>query len=92
MRATVVVAETASPAKLAALDALPVTLVQHGAGYDEAEAHALALAAAGARYVSSYNDTGVIAGQSTIGRELESQLPAPSAVACPLAAPHRSTP
>src|SRR5918997_787969 len=30
--ATVVVAETASPAKLAALEALPVTVVQHGDG------------------------------------------------------------
>ena len=77
-------AETASPAKVAALQALPVTLVRHGAGYDEAEAHALELAARGATYVSSYNDTGVIAGQSTIGRELEAQLAAPSTVACPL--------
>ena len=75
--ATVVVAETASPAKVAALRALPVTLVEHGADYDEAEAHALALAAQGAAYVSSYNDTGMIAGQSTVGRELESQLPGP---------------
>ena len=78
------VAETASPAKLAALEALPITLVRHGADYDEAEAHALELAARGATYVSSYNDTGVIAGQSTIGRELDAQLPAPPTVACPL--------
>ena len=84
VRATVVVAETASPAKVAALDALPVTLVKHGADYDEAEAHALELAAAGAAYVSSYNDTGVIAGQSTIGRELDAQLPGELSVACPL--------
>ena len=82
--ATVVVAETASPAKIAALRALPVTLIAHGGGYDEAEAHALELAARGAAYVSSYNDTGVIAGQSTIGRELDAQLAAPPAVACPL--------
>jgi threonine dehydratase len=67
VRATVVVAETASPAKVAALQALPVTLVQHGADYDAAEAHALSL---GGAYVSSYNDTGIIAGQSTLGREL----------------------
>jgi threonine dehydratase len=67
VEATVVVAETASPAKVAALQALPVTLVQHGADYDAAEAHALSL---GGAYVSSYNDTGIIAGQSTLGREL----------------------
>jgi threonine dehydratase len=67
VRATVVVAETASPAKVAALKALPVTLVQHGADYDAAEAHALTLEGT---YVSSYNDTGLIAGNATIGREL----------------------
>jgi threonine dehydratase len=82
--ATVVVADTASPAKIAALEALPVTLVRHGAGYDDAEAHALELAAEGGTYVSGYNDTGVIAGQSTLGRELDTQLPGPVTVACPL--------
>jgi threonine dehydratase len=84
VRATVVVSETASPAKVAALQALPVTLIQHGADYDEAEAHALELAAQGATYLSSYNDTGVIAGQATIGRELDAQLPGPLTVASPL--------
>jgi threonine dehydratase len=84
VRATIVVSETASRAKVAALRALPVELVQHGADYDEAEAHALELAAAGAIYVSSYNDTGVIAGQSTIGRELDAQMRTPPTVVCPL--------
>src|SRR5918992_4122964 len=42
--ATVVVAETASPAKVLALEALPVTLIRHGADFDEAEEHALSLA------------------------------------------------
>jgi threonine dehydratase len=67
VRATVVVAETASPAKVSALKALPVTLLQHGADYDAAEAHALSLAGT---YVSSYNDTALIAGHATIGPEL----------------------
>ena len=84
VHATVVVAETASPAKVAALEALPVALVRHGAGYDEAEAHALELAARGATYVSSYNDAGVIAGQASLGRELDEQLPGPLRVACPV--------
>jgi threonine dehydratase len=84
VQATVVVAETASPAKVTALQALPVTLIRKGAGYDDAEAHALELAAQGAEYVSSYNDTGMIAGQSTIGRELEAQLPGPLTVVAPL--------
>src|SRR5215207_8533471 len=84
VRATIVVSRAASPAKVTALRALPVELVQHGEDYDEAEAHALELAAAGAAYVSAYNDTGVIAGQSTIGHELDAQLPAPPTVVCPL--------
>ena len=84
VEATVVVARTASPAKVAALAALPVTLVEHGDGYDAAEAHALELAARGATYVSAYNDTGVIAGQATLGRELGAQAPGPLTVACPL--------
>jgi threonine dehydratase len=82
VHATIVVAETASPAKIAALRALPVELIVHGAGYDEAEAHALSLE--GATYVSSYNDTGMIAGQSTIGRELDEQIAGPVTVAAPL--------
>jgi threonine dehydratase len=84
--ATVVVPETASPAKLAALDRLPVRVVRHGGGYDEAEAHALELARAGARYVSPYNDTQVVAGQATLGRELDAQLPPgrPVTVVCAL--------
>jgi threonine dehydratase len=83
-RATIVVAESASPAKVAALRALPVELVQHGADYDAAEAHALELAAAGATYLSSYNDTGVIAGQATLGRELDAQLAGAPTVVAPL--------
>jgi threonine dehydratase len=65
--ATVVVAETASPAKIAALQRMDVELVIHGADFDEAERHALSLPG---RYVSPYNDTHVIAGQGTIALEL----------------------
>ncbi len=82
---TVVVSEHASPAKVAALQALPVRLIQHGADLDAAEAHAIAVAAeGGGTYVSAYNDTGVIAGQSTIGRELEAELGETLTVAAPL--------
>jgi threonine dehydratase len=67
VQATVVVAETASPAKLEALRRFPVELIVHGTDYDEAEAYALALPG---RYVSPYNDTDVIAGAGTVGLEL----------------------
>ena len=65
--ATVVVAETASPAKVAALRRLPATLVQHGPDYDAAERHALSL---DGHYVSPYNDREVIAGGGTLALEL----------------------
>jgi threonine dehydratase len=84
IEATVVVPETASPAKVAALERFDVRLVRHGAGYDEAEGHALELGEAGAVYVSPYNDTRVIAGQASIGRELEAQVDGPCTVVCPL--------
>jgi threonine dehydratase len=67
LSATVVVAETASPAKIEALRRFDVELVVHGADYDGAEQHALSLPG---RYVSPYNDTDVIAGAGTIALEL----------------------
>jgi threonine dehydratase len=73
-RATVVVPANASPAKLAALERFDVALERVGSSYDDAEAHALALAARGAVYVSAYNDPLVIAGQATIGPEIDAAL------------------
>ncbi|MFD0657254.1 pyridoxal-phosphate dependent enzyme [Thermocatellispora tengchongensis] len=85
--ATVVVPETASPAKVDRLRRLGVDLVVTGATYDEAERHAQELAEAGAHYLSAYNDPHVIAGQATIGRELDAQLAGsrgPVTVVCPI--------
>ena len=73
---TVVVPTGASAAKVSALQQFDVRLVLHGEGYREAETHALELAARdGSRYVSPYNDPDVIAGQSTLARELVEQVP-----------------
>jgi threonine dehydratase len=72
--ATVVVPRTASPAKLAALRRLGADLVEHGAGYEQAERHALSLARDGAVYLSAYNDPQVIAGQATWASELAGQV------------------
>jgi threonine dehydratase len=72
LQATVVVAETASPAKIEALRRFDaVELVVHGADYDEAERHALSLPG---RYLSPYNDTDVIAGAGTIALELPASV------------------
>jgi threonine dehydratase len=82
--ATVVCAETASPAKLEALRRLPVELVVHGLTYDEAERHALELAAGGRRFVSAYNDAGVVAGGGSLGLELLREIDGPFTVVCPV--------
>ena len=81
LEAAVVVPETASPAKLVALERLPVELVRYGGTYDEAEGHALTLAAEGRCYVSAYNDPEVIAGGGTLALELPQ---GPLTIVCPV--------
>lgn len=74
--ATLVVPETASPAKLAALERYPARVLRRGATYDAAEAEALRLAREdGLRFVSPYNHPDVVAGQGTLGAEILEQLP-----------------
>ncbi len=84
VRATVVCAETASPAKIDALRGLRVELVLHGESYDAAEAHALSLVRPGVRYVSAYNDTDVIAGQGSIVAELPGPASGPITIVTPV--------
>lgn len=73
---TIVLPENASPAKVAALKRYPVTVLQHGPSYDEAELEALRMAREeGRRFVSPYNDPAVIAGQGTLALEVLEQLP-----------------
>jgi threonine dehydratase len=83
-RATIVVSAEASPAKVEAMRRLGAEPVQVGTTYDDAEAHALELAEHGARYLSAYNDPDVIAGQGTIGCELDDQVEGPITVYCPI--------
>ncbi len=82
--ATVVIAETASPAKRAKLEALPIDLIRYGQSYDEAEAFAIGLARdAGAStvFISAYNDPLVIAGATTVLDEIVDQRPSGGALA-----------
>jgi threonine dehydratase len=82
---TVIVPQHASAAKVSAIQQFDVRLVLHGEGYSEAEAHALDLVARdGGRYVSPYNDPDVIAGQSTLARELLEQVPHLGTVVVPV--------
>jgi threonine dehydratase len=74
--ATVVVPTNASMAKVLKLRNYPIELIQHGTSYDEAQAHAKALAESrGIRFVSAFNDANVIAGQATVFHEMLLQRP-----------------
>ncbi|MET1232702.1 MAG: pyridoxal-phosphate dependent enzyme [Candidatus Limnocylindrales bacterium] len=83
LKATVVVSEHASPAKVAKLRAQPIELILHGDA-DAPEAYAPTLVGPGSTYVSPYNDTMVIAGTSTIARELETQTSGPLTIVAPV--------
>lgn len=82
--ATVVVPETASSAKVAALKGLDIDLRQVGADYDEAEAAALEMAGGAGRFLSGYNDPHVIAGQATVAAEILDQAEEPATVVVPV--------
>jgi threonine dehydratase len=74
--ATVVVPTNASMAKVKKLRQYDIELIQFGSSYDEAQAHALELAdQRSIRYISPFNDTNVIAGQSTVFDEMLFQAP-----------------
>ncbi|HKV40701.1 MAG TPA: threonine/serine dehydratase [Blastocatellia bacterium] len=76
IEATIVVPETASPAKVAAIRRYPVTLIERGANYDEAERAAREMELQGNKvFVSPYNDEEVIAGQGTIAIEILNEDP-----------------
>jgi len=75
--ATIVVPITTPEVKTRAIEALGATLVKFGDTYDDAYAHARELEALhNFVFVHPYDDPDVIAGQGTIGLELDEQLPA----------------
>ena len=76
VRATVVVPVNASAAKVKKLATYDIELIQFGSSYDDAQAHAKELAARRSiRFISPFNDTHVIAGQSTAFDEMMVQAP-----------------
>ena len=83
--ATIVVPESASRAKVNSIRRYPVTLIERGATYDDAERAARAMELeSGKTFVSPYNDHEVIAGQGTIGLELLEDVPDLDAVVVPV--------
>jgi threonine dehydratase len=76
VRATVVVPQNASAAKVKKLSTYDIELIQFGMSYDDAQAHAVALAEQRSiRFISPFNDGDVIAGQSTVLDEMLAQAP-----------------
>jgi threonine dehydratase len=85
LEATIVVPRSASRAKVEAIRRYPVTLVELGAGYDDAERAARKMEReTGATFVSPYNDPEVIAGQGTIGLEILEDEPGLGAIVVPV--------
>jgi threonine dehydratase len=83
-RATVVVPETASVAKVSALEASGAELLLVGQTYDEAEFAARALAVErDLPFVSAYNDPLVAAGGGTVALEVLADVPAVRTVIVP---------
>ena len=75
--ATIVVPVTTPEVKQRAILALDAELIRFGDSYDGAYAHSCLLAKErNLVFVHPYDDTDVIAGQGTIGIELDEQLPA----------------
>lgn len=82
---TVYVPNTISAAKLGALERLEATLELHGEDGVEAENQARQVAEQSGRfYMSPYNDRQIVAGQGTVGLEIERQLGAVDSVVVPV--------
>ena len=85
VRAVVVMAENATPAKVAATRAYGAEVLQHGSVWDEANAHARALAQErGLTFIHPFDDAQLIAGQGTLGLEVVEETDGVDAVVVPI--------
>ncbi len=85
VRVTVVMPLSAPEVKIVRCRGLGAQVVLHGANFDAAQAHALALAAAtGATLVHPFDDPRVIAGQGTMALEFLEQADAVDTVVVPV--------
>lgn len=84
---TIVMPERPNPVKAAAVRALGATLVEHGATFDDACDHALALAGkTGAYFVNSGDEPQILAGVATAALELLEAAPDLDALFVPVGA------
>lgn len=85
VQTTLVVPQSAPRAKLEKLRRFPVTLIEHGANYDEAYAESMRIAErTGATYVHAYEDPLTAAGQGTVALEILEALPDVGAILVPV--------
>jgi threonine dehydratase len=85
INATVVMAQNATPSKVQATRAYGAEVVQHGAIWDEADAHARELSTAnGLTFVAPFDDYDLIAGQGTLGVEIYEDFPDVDVVVVPI--------
>jgi len=85
IRAVVVMAENATPSKIAATEAYGGEVVRHGSIWDEADAKARELVESeGLTYVHPFDDLDLIAGQGTLGLELIEDWPEVELVVVPI--------
>jgi threonine dehydratase len=85
IRAVVVMAENATPSKVAATRAYGAEVVLHGTIWDEANQKALELCERqGLTYVHPFDDPQLIAGQGTLGLEVHQDLPEIDAAIVPI--------
>jgi threonine dehydratase len=83
--ATIVMPEEVSIKKLMAVKEYGMQIILHGANYDEAHAHAVALSReTGKIVIPAFDDPHVIAGQGTIGLEISNLLEKNTAVVVPV--------
>ena len=85
IRAVVVMAENATPAKIEATRAYGAEVVLHGRIWDEANERARELVEAeGLTFVHPFDDPQLIAGQGTVGLEIHDDLPDVDVVVVPI--------
>lgn len=82
---TIVMPETASLAKYEATLGYGASVIRHGYGFDEAMAHAQALASERRlTFIPAFDDDQIVAGQGTLGLELLEDLPDTGLVVVPV--------
>ena len=85
VKAVVVMAENATPAKIAATEGYGAEVVLHGSIWDEANERALELVEErGLTYIHPFDDPDLIAGQGTIGLEILDDFPDVELVIVPI--------